>query len=55
MKYQHFTDLKLGLFGQSTGANFTKGLKSRFRFIFNTLVLKSVALDLANFTKQVSP
>ena len=43
-------------------ADFTKALKSRFRLKFKTLVLnfvkrnvKSVVLDLADFTKQLSP
>ena len=45
------------------GAEFTKGLKSRFRLKFKSLILnlfsqqnvKSVVLDLADFTKQLSP
>ena len=44
------------------GADFTKGLKPRFRLKLKTLVLnfvnrmvKSVVLDLADFTKQLSP
>ena len=45
------------LFPSSTGADFTKGLKSRFRLKSKTLVLnfESVVLDLADFTKQQSP
>ena len=45
---------------KTTGADFTKGLKSRFRLKFKTLVLNfvnilSVVLDLVDFTKQVTP
>ena len=52
----------LGAMAMSSGADFTKGLKPRFTLKFKILVLhfvnrmvKSVVLDLTDFTKQLSP
>ena len=38
-----------------TGVDFTKGLKSRFRLNFVKKNVKSVVLELVDFTKQLSP